>query len=227
MGTPVSAPKLSLALRRLAEAMAHGIDTPYFPGTHREIAPGAPLPLRLAALAVGCRVRRAEAAAMTKPFLDALAAEVALRRETDDPSKLALAIETRDNGDAPDARLEAIDTVRGKQPVRPTPRKPNVPGFDGVVSHFAAPSAPPATTQIADEPEERDAETPPGFFPAPWLEKEGRVPPPEPPTPAPPVPGTLNAHPMYREPAFKGPSQPGAYQGPRAIRVAPRLGQHR
>jgi hypothetical protein len=74
--------KLPYAIRRTIEAMVHGIDRPYFPGTPREIPAGTPLPLRLAAVAVGCRVNRAERAATTRAFIAALVAESAIRRES-------------------------------------------------------------------------------------------------------------------------------------------------
>jgi hypothetical protein len=117
------APKLPLAIRRTVEAMAHGVDRPLFPGTAKEIPAGTPLALKQAAIAIGCRVKRAEAAAKAPEFVRALAEETAIRRASEDPRSLAVAIKIRDNpGDGlpsdRHAQLAAIKTIRGKPPVR-------------------------------------------------------------------------------------------------------------
>jgi hypothetical protein len=146
-------PKLPFAIRRTIEAMAHGIDRPLFPGTPREIPAGTPLPLKLAAVAVGCRARRAEGAATTKAFMEALVAETIIRRESEDPRNLAVAIAIRDDpASGSSARLAAIDSIRPKEPVRartraemkagrqqPPPRLDKNPGY--VIG--APPPAPP------------------------------------------------------------------------------------
>jgi hypothetical protein len=116
------APKnLPAVAQRVIDAMLYGVDQVMFPGS-KDIPPGTPLSLRHAAIACGIRVRRMEELAMTRLFQDALRCESVVRRESEDPRNLAVALAIRDDpGDgspsAASARLKAIETIRGKEPV--------------------------------------------------------------------------------------------------------------
>jgi hypothetical protein len=89
------APKnLPAVAQRVIDAMLYGVDQVMFPGS-KDIPPGTPLSLRHAAIACGIRVRRMEELAMTRLFQDALRCESVVRRESEDPRNLAVALAIR------------------------------------------------------------------------------------------------------------------------------------
>jgi hypothetical protein len=96
---------------RLARAMTLGVDRDF-----KGIAAGSPLPLKVAALAVGVRVAKAQQLLREAEFLDTLKAEDQAARAMEDPRNLALAIKIRDDPSAPGMlRLKA-----GLHRTRPT-----------------------------------------------------------------------------------------------------------
>jgi hypothetical protein len=114
---PRKAETLPKAILHAAHAMVHGVDQMMFPDTNR-IPPGTPLSWRQAAIAVGILPRTLEPWLTTKPFREAIEAELKRRRESEDPVNLALAIAVRDDpGDgspaAKRARLRAAVFIRG------------------------------------------------------------------------------------------------------------------
>ncbi len=102
--------------------MVHGIDrdwTATLPnGTAGETFPAkTPLPLREAAISTGMRHRSAQKLALTPQWIEALKAEQDAKAFAEDPQNLEKLILTRDRDDHDGAaRLQAIESIRGKPP---------------------------------------------------------------------------------------------------------------
>jgi hypothetical protein len=109
IATPVSIYKTS----RLIQSMLVGVYVEF-----DDFPPKTPLPLDVAAKAVGMRLRRARALQQDNTFISALKAATEAYRTSLEPGSIAMAVEIRDNrSNAPKERIKAAEFLRGPKAV--------------------------------------------------------------------------------------------------------------